>query len=321
MNDRQDRHLQKQDIHIEGNPDIVIPELIRHSEAQSSDIEGEHIRPMGFALSGGIRGVSAGAGLAAFEESGLSGACSKWVGVSTGVPALLYALSGTAAHGVLHYEEYCTSEDFYNPKNVGNIVNISGLIHQFTHDARSSMRLNPHKILHSEQSVIIPLTEYETGRTVLIEPQNESELMDALKASMTLPSLTSEEVRIQGTRYVDSSISAPFPLIDTMRHLKGALPTSILVFANRPKYQDTRPRKILARAMARNGVPEPIVQKTAEQDVMFDYNMEALRNSKIPYCIFWSSDTLSDFTWNRSAVEHERTQMQRLVHEVIARYK
>jgi hypothetical protein len=73
--------------------------------------------------------------------------------------------------------------------------------------------------------------------------------------------------------------------------------------------------------MKRAGVEQHIIDATQRLDSRFEENMQALRDSKIPYCIIWSSNRVPDFTNDPAKILEEKAAMERVVRGMLLHYK
>ncbi|MFM2414476.1 MAG: hypothetical protein RI911_169 [Candidatus Parcubacteria bacterium] len=311
----------ERDISIDGEPHRVVPELFEYSIARKEGASTS-LRPCIMALSGGNRGVNSGATFAALESLGMSKAAKYLIGSSAGYAGVLYYAAGNAQQGVKHFSQYCTSPDFFNIRRLGNQVNIPGLVQQFKSSEERALRLNPNASIRSGIQIFTPLTNAETGATLLFSPRTASDVMKSLQAAMSLPGLTEQAVHIDGVRYVDSSLADPFPFMSLLKVLAPEdVPTSILILANRPRTYDRKGRELLAKFMEREHVDPQLISLALQEEELFEANMRELKGSGIPFCIIWSDDTLPDFTSKRELIGAAELKMSKVATSMFLHYR
>lgn len=95
---------------------------------------------------------------------------------------------------------------YLNPLKKREILNLTYLTHTFRNEPN---RLKIDQALRSRAPLTYVLTEYETGKSVFVNP-NERNIFDLMTASSAIPLLHSPKL-IDGVKYIDGSLSDPLP--------------------------------------------------------------------------------------------------------------
>jgi predicted patatin/cPLA2 family phospholipase len=278
-------------IESEGKPKEVFQDLLRFkNERKKGEPENG---PLFMVLGGGQRGAYGGGGVEALQELGLEGAFKTAVGVSTGSPIISYFLAGLAKIGSSIYSEENTGSEFINLRrgNDGeNIMDITWLASIFR---SSSKKLDIEKMRSNSADIFYAVTNAETGKGELIDAKKLKDPIEGIRASCAVPELYNDPVYLyvgeKEERYIDGDVAMPFP---AEQILSKVTPTSILVFANRPKKRSEGLLDRFAKKYA-----SLVVESQLEQDVLtgtekFNKNLKFLKEysekNNIPYTIVWT---------------------------------
>ena len=167
----------------------------------------EHIKILCIADGGLIKGAySVGVGLA-LEELGYTDVFTDFVGVSSGAPSAAYYLGGNIYEGgTLIYDECCSKRflsrwRFWAPVDTNYIVDVLRGV------TGKALRLE--KIFNSPTKLHIGVSDFTTAKPKLTSPRTQEELLESIRASILLPSVSRGKVYLAGRRYFDGGVSYP----------------------------------------------------------------------------------------------------------------
>jgi predicted patatin/cPLA2 family phospholipase len=264
-------------------------------------------------LSGTMRGIYGGAQVSVLERYGLTYAFEVIVGVSTGTPTALYFAGGQAVLGTTIYLEECTTREFLSltPSRIiqGTVADV-GYLEKIFAGLVGNKKMSTQWIQANSTDVYVGVTEYETGRGVLINAKEVKEGPSrAALASIAIPGLYRPPVFVDGIRYGDGGVGIPFPSREIIEkwELDG-----LIVLANRhSSYSKSVTKQVISKLV---GLSVPINLRTAMQlsDYRYKKGLSFLRTRQIPYCIVWSNKLVGSYTTNsivlreahRLATEH-----------------
>ncbi len=280
-----------QKINAEGDKIFVINDIKNFLVKRNVGKEPEN-GPLLMVLSGTQRGVYSGGGVTALEELGMTNAFKTAVGVSAGSCGIGYFLAGQAHVGTTFFYEDNIGKNFINfprgMKEGESVVDIDWVCEQFRNGDK---KLNVEKFKQNPTVAYFAATNAETGEGVLLEAQRMLDPVCAVHASIAIPEAYIKKVfvNVDGIKkqYVDGSVALPFPVKEI---LEKVTPTSILVFANRPKsFQDSFFAKFARSYFSK--IVSPALSLDIENWVEnFDSELEFLKKSNIPYLIVWTDD-------------------------------
>ena len=160
-----------------------------------------------------MRGVISAGMLWALEDLGLVNAFDAVYGSSAGAIAAAYFLGGQAGLGTTIYYEDINSAKFIDlarPLRGRPIVDLSFLLDDV---AVRRKQLPIDGVMASASPLTIVATDVETGEAHALRSfGSATDLVDALRASATMPVVAGGPVLYRGRRYMDASISEPIPV-------------------------------------------------------------------------------------------------------------
>lgn len=252
--------------------------------------------PLLLVLSGTQRGVYSGGGVTALERLGLTDAFKTVVGVSTGAPVVSYFLAGQAELGTSIYYEENIGKEFINlrPNNYKeNIVDVTWLCNEVFR--KGNKKLNVEKILQNQTDIYFAVTDKNSGQGYLVDGKKIEDLVAGINASAAIPEMYKDKVflKINGKkkRVVDGFVAFPFPVKQTVEKFN---PTSILIFANRPKKIKINFLNKIGIAYIKFLLGDKLGGLTEMQNIEFDRQYKYLKKLKIPYTIVWTSEEIAN---------------------------
>lgn len=160
-----------------------------------------------------MRGVISAGMLWALEDLGLGNAFDAVYGSSAGAIAAAYFLGGQAGLGTTIYYEDINSAKFIDlarPLRGRPIVDLSFLLDDV---AVRRKQLPIDRVMASASPLTIVATDVETGEAHALRSfGSAADLVDALRASATMPVVAGGPLLYRGRRYMDASISEPIPV-------------------------------------------------------------------------------------------------------------
>lgn len=220
---------------FEGNQS-VIDAIKEKKKLIDSGQPHEHIKIMLFVDGGLMKGAYAvGAGLA-LEELGYNHCFSSIVGVSSGAPSVAYFVSKETYRGASLLWEECCSRKFMNVWRFWNQEDTNFLINLLK---RGAKQLHTQEIFSSPVNLYIAVTNYQTGEPRLIKPCTDTELFTVLQASVLMPNISTDVVRLEGERYVDGGFCRPHALRLAIDEIDAS---HILVLTSQDKHVTKLPK-------------------------------------------------------------------------------
>ncbi len=189
--------------------DILLSRRERGSRAPHGD--GASVA---LAIEGGaMRGVISAGMVSALEELGLTGTFDAVYGSSAGAINGAYFLAGQARIGTTVYYEDINSRSFIDMRRaiLGRpIVNLGFLLDEVAVERK---RLDVARVLASPAPLAVLATAVETGTAETLRRfRTGADLMQALRASATMPVVAGPPRDVGGRRYLDASLTQPIPV-------------------------------------------------------------------------------------------------------------
>lgn len=213
---------------LEGDSEVIqaIKEKKRlMDEGKSHD----HIQPLLIIDGGLMKGTYGTGAVLAIDELGFTKTFKSVVGISSGAVAASYLLSANIIDGSVMYEEACSKE--FRPRfNLTNVINVHFFERVLAGDTGKGLLFD--KIFSHAVKLYIGVSEYATGKPVLISPTNPEDLLRSVRASISIPGSVSLPSHINGIRYVDGAASRPHILEHIVTSLEA---THILIITNQDK--------------------------------------------------------------------------------------
>jgi len=257
--------------------------------------------PLLMVLSGTQRGIYGASGCVALEQLGLRNGFKTAVGVSAGSPAISYLLAGQIEIGItIHYEEN-VGKEFIDLRRGGqdgkSAVDITWLVNNVFRNGPK--KLNIEEFEKNKTQVFYAATDALTGEGELLDGKHLVDPVEGIRASVAIPEMYKEKViiNVDGVerQFVDGAVAYPFPVIETLELVH---PTSVLVFANRPKITE---ESFFSKLI--NKYQSMVVATSLEKNILlgrkiFERELYELRNSGIPYIIIWTDDKVGAYERN-----------------------
>jgi len=271
-------------------------------------------------LSGVMRGVYGGAQASALESRGFQNKFRVIIGVSSGAPVALYFAGGAVRQGThIYYQEAATSNFIsltHERLSNGTAGDIGYLCKVFRGELGSnSMNLEAMKACPAD--VYVAVTGLQNGKGELLNVKKAlPDPIAAVHASAAIPVLYREPVYVNGIRYIDGSIGAPFPVQEVVNkwHLDG-----LIVLANRPRVEKVKKSSIglKKRVSSALGLSQlrDVMHKSS---VLFKKGL--VEAQQMRSLIIWSDHTVSPYTRDskliQKAMHQARAYMELLLREV-----
>lgn len=192
----------------------------------------DHIKPLLIIDGGLMKGVYGAGAVLAFDELSYTECFSSVTGISSGAVEGAYLLSGNRAGWIgatLFYEECCTKT--FRPRfDMRNVINTMFIERVLRGETGKSLDFD--KIFSTKIPLYIGVSDFETATPVLLKPTTQSDLLTAIRASISMPGAVSLPAILNGVRYVDGASTQPHIL----GHICETLPaTHILIITNQDK--------------------------------------------------------------------------------------
>lgn len=210
--------------------DVSVIEAIKEKKRLSEEGKShEHIQPLLIIDGGLMKGAYGTGAVLAIDKLGFTTTFASVVGISSGAIAASYLLSGNIIGGSVMYEEACSKE--FRPRfDFKNVINVHFLERVLAGDTGKGLLFD--KIFSHAVKLYIGVSEYATGKPVLISPTNKEDLLRSVRASISIPGSVSLPSYVNGVRYVDGAASRPHILEHIYASLKA---THILIITNQDK--------------------------------------------------------------------------------------
>jgi predicted patatin/cPLA2 family phospholipase len=250
-------------------------------------------------LSGGNAGAEGCAQACAFESRGLTqfqviGAVSSFAG------AALYFTAGILNTGASCYWEECSTDSFISFDPIRLIRGTSADVGFLTENVfRKEVSADAVRAFPGD--FVVGVTDWETGKGELIDVKTAiPDPFVAVRASMAMPVLYREPVKVNGTRKYDGAVGIPFPAIELIERweLDG-----LIVFANHPKNWSPQYISRVLEVMSTLGMSRERRHTLLNRVKMYHEGLRRLRLSKTPYLIFWGSGKITAFTRDAKRIE------------------
>jgi predicted patatin/cPLA2 family phospholipase len=211
---------------------VSVVELLRARLARRSRAPHGDGASIALAVEGGaMRGVVSAGMVSALEALGLTHAFDAVYGSSAGALNAAYFLAGQAAVGTTIYYEDINNLQFINMRRplVGRpIVNLRFLLDDV---ALRRKPLDTAKVLSSPSPLAVLATDTTTGECVVLrEFPDAASLLNAMRASATMPIIAGLPVAYNNGQYFDASLTEPIPVPSA----EADGHTHILVLLTRP---------------------------------------------------------------------------------------
>lgn len=283
-------------------PEKVVEDLLRMKAEREKGNEPEN----GSLLiigGGGQRGVFGGGGAVALTKLFLVQAFKRVVGVSTGAPTASYLLSDQASVGNSVYVNENTDGNVFldSRRSLGQpIMDIDWLCDFFKNGNKDGeKKLDVAKMLANPTELFYAVTNVENGTGELLNAkQLKDPIGEGIKASCAVPGLYGKEVDVvagsgASKKYIDGGVALPMPIKESF---SIQTPTSVIIFANRPQnFKDS----------------------FFDNDKIFDEQIKFLKDSKVPYIIFWTDNTLKPIDKRKTRLQAAADNFEQYVFDFI----
>lgn len=176
----------------------------------------------GFMWSAYSGGVAIG-----LEELGMFDVFDYVIGLSSGAASGAYFLAKQSRLGSSIYYEDLVGNKFINFLRFFKILNLDYLEQIF----REKKSLKTQNVKRSRSTLLVGITDAETGKGKLVSAKKTDDLVLLLKASMAAPYFYPPAVQIDGKKYIDGGVGVEIPLMYALSEL-GC--NNILVIPNQP---------------------------------------------------------------------------------------
>ncbi len=277
---------------FEGNPETLARLAEKRDLLKAGDARHEEIRPALIVLSGLMRGVDAGGKIAALYARDLMSAFDYAFGLSTGIPPTLYGGAGQIRDGISVYWNECVTSAFLSIRRAltgGFAMDIDFLASVFRGETPRKIGLDQDAVRRSRTAYYAGVTCAETGEGVFLDVK-ETDMVEAMRASIAAPGLSHADVVINGRRYMDGDGGFPFPARAVIERYH---PTDILVLANRP-YQSKDEGLSRWLPHVSRSLPQVVLDTFASRATRFEEELAYLRRqTACNWAISWSGNIKS----------------------------
>lgn len=278
----------------------------------AGDERHAEIRPVLIILSGTMRGAYGSGQIIALEEFGLADSFESVTGVSTGACTGGYLLGRQSLTGATIYCGECTTREFisYFPQPRVGLEYIANVMRH------GPKRINQDRVRASRPDFYVAVTCARRGDGRLLDAKATSpDIVHAIRASIAIPGLGGDPVRVGDDLYTDGAGACVFPVRAVIEQFQ---PTDILVFANAPpSLRDSWARQVVYRHITR-AYPAAVQEAFCSIPERFKDELEHLRTSfSGNYGIIWSDGKTGSFEQNptklRATVARARKHLQGLL--------
>lgn len=213
---------------FEGNSEVMTI-LKQKKSLIDAGLPHEHIKPLLIIDGGLMKGVYGTGAALAIDELGYTNCFSAVAGISSGAVAAAYLLSGTKIGASTIYEEACSRQ--FRPRfSFKNIIDVAFFERVLAGDTGKALQFD--KISSHIVSLYIGVSEFTTGKPVIIRPTNLPDLLRSIRASISIPGAVTLPSYVNGVRYVDGAASKPHILKNVYETIEA---THVLVITNQDK--------------------------------------------------------------------------------------
>lgn len=266
-------------------------------------------------LSGVMRGVYGGAQATALEARGLQHNFRAIVGVSSGAPVALYFAGGAVYRGTNIYHKECTTPSFISASPLRLLKGTTGDVGYLAQIFRGKIGHNPMDLEGMRAcaaDVFVAVTNPETGKGELINAKTATpDPVAAVHASIAMPVLYRKPVFVNGIRYIDGSVGAPFPALEMFRkwNLDG-----LIVLANRSRARSGSIKEKMEKLLISLLVPS-LSKASHQYQPLYEQGLAETRKNR--HLIIWSDEAVGSYARNSSVVkagqDRARTHMEHLL--------
>lgn len=214
---------------FEGDSEVM-NSIKQKKNLMDAGLPHEHLRPLLIIDGGLMKGVYGAGAALALAELNMTSCFSALAGVSSGAVTAAYMLSGNVKIGSsIFYEEACSRK--FRPRfDLKNILNT--IFFQEVLAGKTNKGLEVDTILSHTIPMYIGVSEFATGKPVLITPTTDEELLVGIRASISMPGAVSLPAIVNGIRYVDGASTDPHVLEHMLATIEA---THVLVITNQDK--------------------------------------------------------------------------------------
>lgn len=182
---------------------------------------------------GGMRGAYAlGAIDALYSYFGLK-EVDFATGSSASIATLAYYVAGQFYPGYYIWPNELPNYRFLSFRNILNgypFLNVDYVIDEIF---KKRIPLNENKVKESKTKLIIPLTNFETGKAEYFDNRTKFDFFEILRAVMAAPFIYNKSIRINGSEYFDGSFGDPLPI-----DLPGIKDSRKIIILTKPRNND-----------------------------------------------------------------------------------
>jgi predicted patatin/cPLA2 family phospholipase len=304
----------------------VVQDLFKIKTEREKGIEPKS-GPLLIIGGGGQRGPFGGGGVVALSRLGLVNAFKTVVGVSTGAPTASFFLSEQAEIGCsIYYNENIIDNSFLDLRREEGqpIMDIDWLCDVFKNgNSNGEKKLDVQTMKGNPSELYYAVTDVENGLGKLLKASDLEDPIDqGIKASCAVPGLYDKEVPVSVggviKTYVDGGVALPMPIVESFQIHK---PTSVVVFANRPKkFEDTFFNKLVSKYKSLV-VKTEFADEVLNNDKIFEDQIKFLKNSGVPYIIFWTDNSLKPIDKRKEKLENAARNFEAFVFNFINQFR
>jgi len=250
----------------------------------------DHIKPL-LVIDGGLMKGAYGVGTGlALEDLGYKDVFTNIVGVSSGALTAAYLISGDVRNSAsILWEEFASRKaiNMWRLWNQFDSFYIAAILRGVT-----GKGVNIKKVYESATNLYLGVADFETGRPKLLKPTEGEELLQTIQASILMPNVCNDIVKINDIRYVDGGFTRPHILRSAIDDIEA---THVLILTNQDQAVSTIPlfERFLNHTIFRLRMP-PALRFAAHERRRERYKVLAdmKENYPNPYALVWGDNSI-----------------------------
>lgn len=214
---------------FEGNT-AVLEVLKEKKRMMEAGLPHDHLQPLLIIDGGLMKGAYGTGAVLALEELGFTNCFCGVAGISSGAVAGAYLLSGNCSIGAsVIYDEACSAQ--FRPRfDLKNVINVRFFERVLAGDTGKGLKFDT--IFAHPIPLYIGVSDFTTAKPVVLQPTTPTDLLTAIRASISMPGAVSEPAVLAGVRYVDGASTEPHILSHMYETIEA---THVLIITNQDK--------------------------------------------------------------------------------------
>ena len=270
----------------------VIDALKEKKRLMEAKQEHGHIRPLLMVGAGLMKGVYGAGAMVALEELGYRQVFSSAVGLSSGAPTLAYFLAGQAAVLPGLIAEDVASTKLIRPLHLRNVVNLEYFVDILR--GATGRGLNFPALLRTPTDFKVAVSAYKTARPVFFTPGSENVFMDCMRATVAIPGIVTQKVKIDGARYVDGASTQPYALDAAYQTIDA---THVLAIMNQDRDASHSPRmeKFISATLVRHRFSPALLEASTLRHAARNQFAQQAIAGPIPTTVVWGDARVGSY--------------------------